>query len=51
MVPLNKEKIQWLLNNINDTIKLLDKNRTINDELKSKFVTIKKIFNEIINQF
>ena len=54
IVPLNKEKIQWLLNNIEDTLNILDNNINMDNELKSKFyqiITIKKIYEEIINKF
>ena len=37
MVPLSKEKMEWLLNNIDDTLLLLNNNKKINNEIKSKF--------------
>ena len=53
-VPLNKEKIKWLLNNIEDTLHLLENNVIMSDEIKSKFyqiITIKKIYEKLLNNF
>ena len=43
--------MKWILNNIQDTLNLLDNSIFINNELKSKFyqiITIKKIYEKII---
>ena len=53
MVPLNKEKMEWLLNNIDDTLLLLNNNKSINNELKSKFyqiIIIKKLYKAILSK-
>ena len=53
-VPLNKEKLKWLLINIEDTLNLLENSNRIDIELKQKFyqiIIIKNIFEKIISNF
>lgn len=54
-VPINKEKLQSIYNNLDDTILLLDNNNNIMDEiLKNKFYQInfiKNNYENILNNF
>lgn len=53
-VPINKEKLQSIYNNLEDTIVLLDNNHNMDEILKNKFYQInfiKNHYEKILNHF
>ena len=51
-LPLNEEILKWVINNIEDTINLLNNNNKMSNEVKSnlyQIIIIKNIFNELID--
>ena len=53
-VPINKEKLESIYNNLDDTILLLDNNNTMDEALKNRFyqiIFIKNNYENILNHF
>ena len=53
-VPINREKLQYIYNNLDDTLLLIDNNNNMDERLKNKFYQInfiKNNYENILNNF